>query len=84
MKATWALQDAKSKFSKVVDMTLREGPQVVTRRGTPVVVVVSVGDYEKRQRPKKESLADFIMRTIPVRVDLDITRSKDTGRDIEL
>ncbi|MEA1970438.1 MAG: type II toxin-antitoxin system prevent-host-death family antitoxin, partial [Thermodesulfobacteriota bacterium] len=33
MKATWKLQDAKAKFSKVVDDALKTGPQHITRRG---------------------------------------------------
>jgi prevent-host-death family protein len=86
MNTNWALQDAKSKFSKVVDMALREGPQVVTRHGTSVVVIMSMGEYEKRQRPKEEekeeSFGDFVARTIPFRIDLDITRDPDPGREV--
>ena len=40
MKA-WQLQEAKAKFSEVVEAALHEGPQAVTRRGEQVVVVVS-------------------------------------------
>ena len=38
---TWQLQEAKAKFSEVVEAALREGPQAVTRRGNQAVVVVS-------------------------------------------
>ena len=84
MKTTWALQDAKNKFSEVVDRTLREGPQTVTRRGTPVVMIVSVEEYEKKtQRPKGSLLELF--QSCPVRVDLDIERDRnDTGREVNL
>ena len=37
----WALQDAKAKFSEVVDRALTEGQQEVTRHGRPAVVVVA-------------------------------------------
>lgn len=38
---TWQLQEAKAKFSEVVEAALQEGPQAVTRRGDPAVVIVS-------------------------------------------
>ena len=44
--AEWPLQDAKNKFSAVVDAALAGEPQRVTRRGQPAVVVLSVEEYE--------------------------------------
>ena len=43
----WSLQDAKNRFSAVVDAALAGKPQRVTRRGKPVVVVLGVEDYER-------------------------------------
>ena len=83
MKTSWALQDAKNKFSEVVEMTLREGPQTVTRYGTPVVVIMAVEDYEKRQRPKG-SLLEFFRNSPLYGVELDITRDKSPGREVNL
>ena len=40
MKA-WQLQEAKAKFSEVVEAALQDGPQAVTRRGEQAVVIVS-------------------------------------------
>jgi antitoxin Phd len=45
--ARWQLQDAKNRFSEVVDRALEAGPQTVTRRGEPVVVVVSVETWNR-------------------------------------
>lgn len=45
MQTQWPLQDAKNQFSKVVDSALQGAPQVVTRRGVPVVVVVAADQY---------------------------------------
>jgi len=45
MMAHWAIQDAKNQFSKVVDTALQGTPQVVTRRGVPVAVVLSADQY---------------------------------------
>jgi prevent-host-death family protein len=38
---TWQLRTAKSRFSEVLDLAVKEGPQLVTRRGEEVVVVLS-------------------------------------------
>ena len=43
----WQLQDAKNRFSAVVDAALSGFPQRVTRRGKPIVVVLSVDEYER-------------------------------------
>lgn len=43
----WQVQEAKQKFSEVVQRTLDEGPQIVTRRGKDVVVMVSVDEWER-------------------------------------
>ena len=43
----WQLQDAKNRFSALVDAALLGKPQRVTRRGQPVVVVVSADEFER-------------------------------------
>ncbi len=45
--AVWQLQDAKNRFSAVVDAALSGEPQRVTRRGNPAVVVLAVDEYER-------------------------------------
>ena len=42
---TWQLQEAKSRFSELVDLSLKDGPQLVTRRGHEAVVVLAAADY---------------------------------------
>ena len=46
----WSLQDAKNKFSAVIDAALQGKAQVVTRRGVPTAVVVSMAEFEKYQQ----------------------------------
>jgi len=50
MDATWTLQDAKNRFSAVVDAAARGEPQKVTRRGKWVSVLLSAEDYQRLQR----------------------------------
>ena len=49
----WPLQDAKNRFSAVVDAALAGAPQRVTRRGRPAVVVLAVDEYERLCRLEK-------------------------------
>lgn len=44
---TWSLQDAKNRFSAVVDAALAGRPQLVTRRGKPATVVIAAADYDR-------------------------------------
>ena len=69
----------------MVDEAVKHGSQIITRRGVETAVVVGIEDYADLQRPKgKGTLLDFFQNS-PLRgVELDLTRSKDTGRDIAL
>lgn len=79
----WQLQEAKNKFSRVVEEARHHGPQIVTVRGREAAVVLSVEDY-RRMVPKQESLADFLMNS-PLRGSgIEIEREQDFGRDLEL
>lgn len=57
--STWSLHEAKNRFSAVVDAALRGEPQVVTRRGKPVSVVLSVEAYERLQRLEQAAAPSF-------------------------
>ncbi|MCY4583177.1 MAG: type II toxin-antitoxin system Phd/YefM family antitoxin [Chloroflexi bacterium] len=56
----WQLQDAKNRFSAVVDAALERGPQYVTRRGKPAVVVLAVEEYERLRRAEKADAPTFV------------------------
>jgi antitoxin Phd len=79
----WQLQDAKNRLSELVRKAREEGPQVITLHGRDAVVVVSANDYGKLSRPR-DSLVDFFRKSPLVGVELDLIRSRDTGRRIEL
>jgi antitoxin Phd len=77
----WQLQQAKARFSELVQKALDEGPQTVTRRGKPCVVVLSAEQFElmkKRQISLKDLLA-----AIPLD-GLEIERDKSPPRDVDL
>jgi len=60
----WTVQDAKNKFSAVVDAALAGTPQEVSRRGKPAVVVLSADEYRRLLKgavEARESFADHLM-----------------------
>ncbi len=80
-KKPWQLQEAKSKFSLLVEKAQLEGPQFVTKHGKESVVVLSVEEYEQLQR-KADGLKQFFLSA--PRIDLDVQRSNESGREVTL
>lgn len=80
---TWQLQEAKNRFSEVVDKALSEGPQRVTRRGEEVVVILSVEEYTQLQK-SKSNLLEFFRNSPLVGVELDLERDKSYPRDVQV
>lgn len=58
---TWAVQDAKARFSEFLDACLAQGPQVVTRRGAEAAVLVPVDVWRRLQAAAKPSLKDLLL-----------------------
>lgn len=79
----WQLQDAKSKFSQLVENAMHNKPQIVTKHGTNAVVIISFEEYKKITKPKTD-LVTFLRNSPLMGVELDITRNKELPREIEL
>lgn len=77
----WQLQEAKNRLSEVVRKAREEGPQVITLRGDEAVVVVDAEQCRQLSQRPKGNLVEFLRRSPLIGVDLDVTRSRDTGRD---
>jgi len=83
MKNIWQVQEAKSKFSELIERTLSNGAQIVTRHGRKVAVVIPFDEYQ-RKCAHPNTLVEFLL-TSPLRgTELHITREKSTPRKIEL
>ncbi len=79
----WQLQDAKNRFSEVVQKALEYGPQIITRRGIKTVVIMSVEDYQQLTKPKM-NIVEFFRKSPLKGAGIDLTRDKDMGREIDL
>ena len=62
----WALQDAKNRFSAVVDAALSGEPQTVTRRGAPAVVVLAVEEYARLCDAEKAGRPNFVEHLLAI------------------
>jgi prevent-host-death family protein len=87
--ATWQVQEAKSRFSELLDAASRSGPQTITRHGKRRAVVLSIEEYDtlsgepKAENNQPDAFLTFLMNG-PRFEDFEIERDHDTGREIDL
>lgn len=79
----WQLQEAKNRLSEVVRKAQHEGPQTITLHGKDAAVVISAKAFADLPQ-RKGTLVDFFRNSPFAGVDLKVTRSRDTGRKIDL
>ncbi|MEO8684770.1 MAG: type II toxin-antitoxin system Phd/YefM family antitoxin [Devosia sp.] len=81
--ATWQVQQAKSRFSEVLEKAASEGPQTITKHGVDTAVVLSVAEY-KRLMGQKKTLIDHLLSG-PKFDDFELPpREIDPPRDLNL
>ena len=74
----WQLQEAKNRLSEVVNLANEQGPQVITRHGEEVAVVLSYDDW-KKLAAKPSKLSEFF-QSCPLK-GLVVERDKSGLRD---
>lgn len=62
---TWQVQDAKARFSEFLTASIEEGPQVVTRRGVEMAVLVPIEHWRRLERMARPSLKDLLLAPEP-------------------
>jgi antitoxin Phd len=81
MNMEWQLQQAKAKFSELVQKAIDEGPQTVTRHGKPTVVVLSAEQFDLMKK-RQIDLKDLLPLIAPDEIDLE--RKQDRPRQTDL
>ena len=56
MARHWQLHEAKARFSEMIDASLRDGPQIVTRRGVETAVVVPIAQWRALEQSARPDL----------------------------
>lgn len=67
----WPVQDAKARFSEMLDACTSEGPQLVTRRGAEAAVLVPVEQWREMKAQSRPTLKEVLLADEP-RFDLPI------------
>ncbi len=67
----WQVYDAKARFSELLDAALKEGPQILTRRGVETAVLVPIDEWKRLKDRAKQSIPDPLLdphgpRDLPV------------------
>jgi len=57
----WPVQDAKARFSELLDACVSKGPQLVTRRGTETAVLVPIDEWRRLQAAARPSLKQLLL-----------------------
>jgi antitoxin Phd len=58
---SWQLQEAKSRFSEFLNAALKEGPQIVTRRGVEAAVLVPMEEWRRMQSASRPSIKELLL-----------------------
>lgn len=81
-KNIWQIQEAKAKFSQVIEDANVKGYQTITKQGEPVAVILSKTEFDKMTQPKA-SFLNFFKAAPCQEVELNIQRSKDLPREFD-
>lgn len=77
---SWKLQDAKARFSELLDTVLKKGPQVVTRRGVEAAVLVPMEEWRRLQQASRPGLKELLLGAGPRFEDLAPARRQRKRR----
>jgi prevent-host-death family protein len=77
----WQVQDAKQRFSELIRTARADGPQVVTRHGEEIAVVIDIAEY-RRLKGETAEFKDYL-RSGPGFDDLDLGRTGELPQSID-
>lgn len=82
--SNWPVQDAKARFSELLDACINDGPQIVTRRGTATAVVLTVTEWERLNMNASPSLKSVLLApTAPQNLALPERRQSKRRKPVE-
>ena len=61
MTHTWQVQEAKARFSELLETTIADGPQIVTKRGVEAAVLVPIDQWRRLEQSTKPTLKDLLL-----------------------
>ena len=82
MTDTWKAQDAKARFSELLDASIERGPQIVTRRGVKTAVIVTFEQWQSMETRARPSLKELLLGPGPRTENLTLPRKKRRRRKL--
>lgn len=67
----WPVQEAKARFSELLEASVKDGPQIVTKRGVETAVLVKIDEWRRLQERARPTLKELLLAPEP-RFELDI------------
>ncbi len=61
MSRTWPVQDAEARFSELLEASLAEGSQIVSKRGVDAAVLVPIEQWQQMQKRARPELKDLLL-----------------------
>ncbi len=80
MTRVWQVQEAKARFSEMLESSVSEGPQLVTKRGVEAAVLVSVDHWRRLQRLARRNLKELLLAPEARTEDLILRRQEHRHR----
>ena len=65
MSKVWQVQEAKARFSELLETSLAEGPQIVTKRGVETAVLVPIDQWRRLERMTRPNLKELLLAPEP-------------------
>jgi prevent-host-death family protein len=86
----WQIQEAKQRFSEMIRAVTSQGPQVITRHGEDIAVVIDIGEFHRLTRAAV-NLTDILLggpkvddSIVDVFAEIEAERKADLGRPVDL
>jgi prevent-host-death family protein len=80
----WRFSEAKSRFAHLFKLARTQGPQTITRKGKNVVIIAAEEYVRLTDTKPSQTLVDFFAQSPLVKTDIDLERTPDYGRELEL
>jgi antitoxin Phd len=62
---SWPVQEAKARFSELLEASVKEGPQIVTKRGVETAVLVEIDEWRRLQERARPTLKELLLAPEP-------------------
>ena len=82
MRNVWQVQEAKARFSELLETSLAQGPQIVTKRGVETAVLVPIDQWRRLERMTRPDLKELLLAPQPRTESLTPPRRQFRRRDV--